>query len=331
MPKNTQLSEIERGKVLAFRNCGMTGYEIAKRINRSKTVVYNYLKNPGKYGQQKRTGRPSSLTVRQKRAIVRTACSKNETSNQIRRELQLPCTSRTVRNVLQKNPNVRYAKVKSHLPLTKQHKTDRVEFAKKHVSFGTQWEDVVFSDEKKFNLDGPDGFRYYWHDIRKDKALFTKRQFGGGSAMVWGGFAAKGTTPIVFMQCKTNSQTYLDILAENLLPEAPLITSGEYLFQQDNASIHVSAASKSWFQANSVKLLDWPARSPDLNPMENLWGILAREVYKNGTQYKNKHDLMSAIKLAWEKIPKQTLTKLSQSMTARMINVIEKKGDFLNY
>ncbi|GBM73525.1 Transposable element Tc3 transposase [Araneus ventricosus] len=109
--------------------------------------------------------------------------------------------------------------------------------------------------------------------------------------MVWRGFGTEGTNPIVFVQCRMNSESYVDILADNLLPEAPLITSGGYLFQQyngqDNASVYVSQTSKSWFDANFVKLLDWPARSPDLNPMENLWGILAHEVYKNGIQYQN--------------------------------------------
>lgn len=123
-----------------------------------------------------------------------------------------------------------------------------------------------------------------------------------------------------------NSERYVDVLAENLLPEAPLITCGDYLFQQDNASVHVSRASKSWFEANSVKLLDWPARSPDLNPIENLWGILARQVYQNGAQYRSKQELASSIENAWKQIHKNVLKDLSKSMTSRLLKVIEKKG-----
>ncbi|GBM33808.1 Transposable element Tc3 transposase [Araneus ventricosus] len=52
-----------------------------------------------------------------------------------------------------------------------------------------KWDDVIFSDEKKFNLDGPDGFRYFWYDLRKEKEIFSKHTFGGGSVIVWGGFA----------------------------------------------------------------------------------------------------------------------------------------------
>ena len=50
----------------------------------------------------------------------------------------------------------------------------------------------MFSDEKKFNLDGPDGSQCYWQDLRNEKQLFSKRPFRGGSVMVWGAFSASG-------------------------------------------------------------------------------------------------------------------------------------------
>jgi hypothetical protein len=59
---------------------------------------------------------------------------------------------------------------------------------------------VLFSDEKNFNLDGPDGWAYYWHDIRKEPQTFFSRQHRGGSHMVWGVFSYDGTTDIVFLK-----------------------------------------------------------------------------------------------------------------------------------
>ena len=80
--------------------------------------------------------------------------------------------------------------------------------------------------------------------------------------MVWAGFAANGTTPIVFLDKKVDSSVYQDMLAENLLSMAFLITSEDYLFQQDNATIRVSSASKSWFEANIVGLaIETPAQT----------------------------------------------------------------------
>uniref|UniRef100_A0A182S088 Uncharacterized protein n=1 Tax=Anopheles funestus TaxID=62324 RepID=A0A182S088_ANOFN len=46
-----------------------------------------------------------------------------------------------------------------------------------------QWDTVIFSDEKKFNLDGPDGFIGYWRDLRKEPEYFSRDNFGGGSLM----------------------------------------------------------------------------------------------------------------------------------------------------
>ncbi|GBN44115.1 Transposable element Tc3 transposase [Araneus ventricosus] len=80
-----------------------------------------------------------------------------------------------------KRKKFRYGKLMLRPPLTKVHKRLKVEFAKKCITMGKKWDDVIFSDEKKFNLDGPDGFRYFWYDLRKEKEIFSKLTFGGGS------------------------------------------------------------------------------------------------------------------------------------------------------
>ncbi|KAM8717008.1 hypothetical protein ACLKA7_003818 [Drosophila subpalustris] len=67
--------------------------------------------------------------------------------------------------------------------LLPRHKEARLKFAEDHLS--TDWNTIIFSDEKKWNLDGPDGSRCYWRDLRKDPIYFSKRNFGGGSVMVW--------------------------------------------------------------------------------------------------------------------------------------------------
>ena len=76
---------------------------------------------------------------------------------------------------------------------------------------------MVFSDEKKFNLDGADGSQFYWHDLRKEKQLFSKRLFGGGSDIVWGAFTAPGKVDLVGMEGKRNSTCYINVL-EKYLP-----------------------------------------------------------------------------------------------------------------
>ena len=86
--------------------------------------------------------------------------------------------------------------------------------------------------------------------------------------MVWAAIAADGTTSIVFIHEKMNSIVYQDMLGDNLLSIAPLITSGNWTFQQDSASVQVLKSTKSWMEANQVKCLQWAARSPDLHVIE---------------------------------------------------------------
>ncbi|KAL7725076.1 hypothetical protein ACLKA6_010350 [Drosophila palustris] len=100
--------------------------------------------------------------------------------------------------------------------LLPRHKEARLKFAEDHLS--TDWNTIIFSDEKKWNLDGPDGSRCYWRDLRKDPIYFSKRNFGGGSVMVWGAFTSKATLELQFTSSRMNSKEYIGVLECSLLP-----------------------------------------------------------------------------------------------------------------
>ena len=81
------------------------------------------------------------------------------------------------------------------------HLIKRVEWANKYCVWNAQeWSKVMFSDDKKFNLDDPDGFAYYWRDIRRDERYFSKRQCGDGGVMVWAAITPRATSPLVRVQ-----------------------------------------------------------------------------------------------------------------------------------
>ncbi|CAF2149472.1 unnamed protein product [Rotaria magnacalcarata] len=75
----------------------------------------------------------------------------------------------------------------------------------------------------------------------------------------------------------------------------------DWIFQQDNTPIHRPKANLAWFKSQKTNVLPWPSLSPDLNPIENLWGILARMVYAEGKQFRTKEQLKTAILKSWEK------------------------------
>ncbi|OWZ12510.1 Transposase [Phytophthora megakarya] len=138
-----------------------------------------------------------------------------------------------------------------------------------------------------------------------------------------GGLSSAGTTKLAVLEGSQNSDSYVYILSEYLLRYAHRTYGTDFMFQQDNASIHTSVRAKEFFQEQELSL----ARSPDLNPIENLWAIISRAVYPNGKQYQNVAELTKAVVHAWNTIPDTTLANLvDNSMPTRCIEVLGKKG-----
>ncbi|KHJ86332.1 hypothetical protein OESDEN_13922 [Oesophagostomum dentatum] len=161
---------------------------------------------------------------------------------------------------------------------------------------------VIWSDEKKFNLDGCIGQRSHWHDIRKEPMYFSRRNFYGGSLMIWGAFFGSRKVGLAFVSCHLDSTEYQEVLSSHLVPFLEEQGEQEYRFQQDNARIHVSRSTAAFLNEHSIPVLDWPPCSPDLNPIENLWNILAWKIYANSKQYRTINELRLAVVQAWDAI-----------------------------
>ena len=181
----------------------------------------------------------------------------------------------------------------------------------------------MFSDEKKLNLDGPDGVAYYWHDLQKEQ-IFSKCQQGGGSLMVWAGFGNGGKTNLAFPTGRMKAHDYLYLLDTHLLPFAEAI-------QQYSATIHVTNSTWKWFLQNGVYVMDWPEHFPDLIPMENLWVILCRSVRADDIEYTNITELKAAIISSLENIEVSRLQKNVSSMCDRSSEIVLKQCSFTGY
>ena len=77
MPRGTNFSVLEKGKVLGLKNGGLSGRQTESQLNRWKIVISNFFKNPKKYGPKKHAGRPYPIPLRNTRIIKRLATSKN--------------------------------------------------------------------------------------------------------------------------------------------------------------------------------------------------------------------------------------------------------------
>lgn len=190
---------------------------------------------------------------------------------------------------------------------------------------------MIFSDEKKWNLDGPDGFSAYWRDLRKEERIFSKRQMGGGSVMTWAAITYLGRLALVFVEGRLDSNRYQALLSGHVLPLLNQYPHLAFMFQQDNASIHASHSTTRWFDENNVPVLKWPAKSPDLNIIENVWSFLARDVYNNARQFDSIQQLKNAIQDAWNRLSREQIHALYRSCHRRIIEVIQRNGNVTHY
>ena len=164
-----------------------------------------------------------------------------------------------------------------------------------------------YSVIKKLNLDGSDGFMHYWHDLIKRKLNISCWAVSGGSAMVWGAIFANGKSQLAILEGIQTAELYIRTLKELLLPLIPEGRRGTIVYQQDNATIHEANLTKMWLLHQNIKTVDWPAHSPDLNTIENVWGLLARRVYANGRVLSTIDELRSCILTEWQNLETETI------------------------
>lgn len=101
---------------------------------------------------------------------------------------------------------------------------------------------------------------------------------------------------------------------------------------QDNAPSHASQYTSDWLASKGFKdgkMMTWPPFWPDLNPIENLWALLKREIYSQGKQYTSLNSLWASLLAASAKIGRDLIKKLAESVDMRLIQVLEKKGGYI--
>ncbi len=126
------------------------------------------------------------------------------------------------------------------------------------------------------------------------------------------------------MVSQFGSLGYQYILEHSMLPSADQIfKDADFIFQQDLAPIHTAKSTKGWLNDHGVGVLDWPANSPDLKPIENLWGIVKSKIINK--RPKNADELKATVKETWSSIPPQQCHKLITSMPRQIEAVIKAK------
>ena len=149
--------------------------------------------------------------------------------------------------------------------------------------------------------------------------------------MVWGAISSSGRLHLICMEEKITAESYTDMLENDFFNMVEEDLPENFLWMHDNAPPHVANKTKEFLERKGIVSLTWPPMSPDLNPIENVWSLLQKEVYKEKKVYKNTTDLWEAIIAAWHALSAETFQNLYNSMPVRMIKVIEEKGERIKF
>lgn len=159
--------------------------------------------------------------------------------------------------------------------------------------------------------------------------------------MVWGGIWLGTRTDLIIMDRDEDSQrngytarTYIWALEEGLLPYYTPRT----IFQQDNAKIHKAFVTQSWFEHHGIWVEDWPAHSPDLNPIEPVWWWLKVELFRlfpdlinMGRSEDDWRYFKECLRTGWWSIKQEKIDALILSMSRRLRVLRAAKGYYTKY
>lgn len=273
--------------------------------------------------RQAGSGRPRKFGSNDKRRLLQLALKNvHMSSNKIAIEMKKRGSPKAAPSTIRKYLNEAgiWSMVPKFIPkLTPLHKEKRVKWCKDHkkTRFG-RW---IFTDESMFELYSNRVGVWSKTRPKKEKPKWNPR------LMVWGAISVKGKSILVKIRDKIDSKKYQEIL-EKALPSIRKILP-KFILMQDGATPHTSRSTKNWLSSNNISVASWPPNSPDLNPIENVWGLMKREVERQNPR--NMIDLEKIIDNVWDGLTIKYFKTLFQSIPRRIQSCIALKGEKTKY
>lgn len=337
-------------QVVALIENGLSQRAVALQLDMTRAAVrrvYQRYEETGFFHRRPGTGRKRCTTARDDRFIVSTTLRNRhlnavQVQQQLREVRQVAISEWTVRRRLhESNLTPRTPAIRPKL--TPAHRQARLRFAREHQNWTLeQWGSVLFSDETRICLYGSDRRKKVYRRPRERfaKCCIEERiPYGGGSCMIWGGITMGARTDPAFIIRANRGQgrggltgaRYIEeILAVHVVPYVDFIGDG-FILMHDNARAHTAGIVQDYIGEVGFRVMEWPACSPDLNPIEHLWDELKRRIRARLPAPTSIPELVFAVEEEWHNIPQETIANLIRSMPNRMRNVIRARGGHTRY
>lgn len=337
------LTSAQVAQAVLLRSQGRTQREMAESLNVPRTTLRYALKRydqTGLYTRRPGSGGIRCTSARDDRFIV-LAVLRNRflTAVEIRQRLQtargVNVSERTIRRRMEER-DLRARRPARGPELLRHHRVARLRFAREHANWThEQWSKVLWTDECRVALRAPDGRERVWRRRGERFLPITTRQtvsFHGGSVMVWGGISSDARTELAVVNGRLTAVRYIEeILQEHVLPYVGFMGYEEFILMQDNARPHAARCVDDYLSELGITKFEWPARSPDMNPIEHVWDMLKRRIRSSPNPPETLSQLKTALLAAWEEIPQVDIKNIIKSMPDRMEAVIRARGGNTRY
>ncbi|GFU99199.1 transposable element Tcb2 transposase [Trichonephila clavipes] len=208
------------------------------------------------------------------------------------------------------------------VPLTPAHRRRRFLWCREHRNWrDDEWGRVLFTDESRFSWSSDSHRILIWRERgsrNHPSNIIERDRYGGSGVLVWGGIMLGSRTDLhIFDAGSVNGTRYCN---EILLPYVRLFRGAmglQFLFMDDNAPCHRTVAAEQLLESEDIERMDWPARSPDLNPIEHVWDFLGRRLTARTLPPVTIREFRLALQDEWAVMPQQLFDTLILSMGRR--------------